>query len=157
MQIKRRKLVAIIFGVFTLVALTVLWLWFFDPFISAKRCKVVIPEANETLYFRTVAWGVAGGHWHVVLSPNRGLGRARAYDVETEYLFDHPDGLLYRINGKILEIHSHFGGQKPKRFESMVKVQIITYDYNPDWLRLHDSHKDIGLTDVYECANLQEP
>ena len=155
MPIIKRGLLLIVVCASALVATTALALWFFDPFVSVRRCEGVIPDANETLYFRIVSWGVAGGHWQVVLSPNR--GRGRDHDMETEYMFDHPDGLLYRVDGKTLEIHSHSGGRKPERFGSMVTVRILNYDSNPDWLKLHDSRRDVGLTDVNECANSSRP
>jgi hypothetical protein len=153
MQITRKGRIALIASVSALAALTLPAL-LIDPFTRVERCKVVIPDAHETLFFRTVSWGIAGGHWQVVLSPNRGLGKGRAYDTETEYMFDHPVGLLYRVNGKTLEIHSPFGVQEPRRFNSTVTVEIITYEDNPGWIRLQDNRKNIGLIDVDECAGL---
>ena len=151
MHITRKGRITLVLCVSVLAAMT-LSLSLYDPFTTVERCNVVVPDANETLYFRTVTWGVTGGHWRVVLSRSRGLGKGRAYDTETEYMFDHPDGLLYRVNGNTLEIHSHFGGQKPGRLNSAVSVQIITHDDNPDWVTLRDNRKTMGLIDVDECA-----
>ncbi len=131
-------------------------LWFFDPFINVDRCKVVIPETNETFYFRRVAWGLGSGHWQVVFSHDRGIGKRTAFDKDTEYLFYEPDGVLYRVVGKTLEIHLHwFEGPKPSKFLSKANIRIINYDYNPDWQELLTKYMQLGLTEVSDCAEDQ--
>src|SRR5438552_11856496 len=137
-----------------LLASAALWMCFDDPSVSITRSSVSVLEANETLYFRTVTWGVAGGHWQVVLSRDRGLGKRATYDQDTEYVFHEPDGLLYRVSGKTVEIHAHwFKGRTPQRFNSNATVTIATHDYNPDWLALLDKRTEFGLLSVSDCAN----
>lgn len=153
MSVAMRRVLTAVGTVVGIVASLLLWLWLDDPTVSITRCAVVVPEVNETLYFRHVAWGSAGGHWQVVLSRSRGLWNGRDYDSETEYIFREPDGLLYKVNGKTLEIHAHwFEAPVPTKFGSRASVAVTTHDFNPDWLALVDMRVELGFEAVPECA-----
>ena len=148
-----RRVLTAVGAMVGIVASLVLWLRLDDPTVSITRCAVVVPEVNETLYFRHVAWGIAGGHWQVVLSRSRGLWNGRGYDLETEYVFREPDGLLYKVKGKTLEIHAHwFDAPVPTKFGSRASVAVTTHDLNPDWLALVDKRVKLGFEAVPECA-----
>jgi hypothetical protein len=148
-----RRLRTIFTAVIIVVFCTTALLWIWDPGRSIYRCKVVIPETNEEIYFRTVTWGISGNHWQVVLSTKRGLGNRASYDKDREYLFYEPDGLLYRVNGKNLEIHVHnYHGSKPQHFPLKANIIIVNHDDNPEWQNILEKS---GQLDLKFATNFQ--
>lgn len=126
------------------------------PQSLSQAIRVAFTGINETLYFRTASWGVSGNHWRVVLSTDRGLGKGIEFNKDTEYVFNEPDGLLYRIDGHTLEIHSHsYSDPEPLRFKSKAEIRIVNYNSNPDWQEVLRKHKELGLIEVEECTNNQ--